>query len=144
MSEIKLGIIQLQVLNKILHTKDKSIISLNHLTDDYFSDYKDEFKYIKLHLDKYGNVPDIETFVSVFKDFEVFDVNESTQYLVEELIKDKNTRYLAVNFNKIRELLMENKIDEAIRLYQKSSETIVSSNVFTCVDLLKDTSRYDD
>ena len=102
MSEIKLGIIQLQVLNKILHTKDKSIISLNHLSDDYLSDYKDEFKYFMLHLDKYGNVPDIETFVSVFKDFEVFDVNESTQYLVEELIKDKNTRYLAVNFNKIR------------------------------------------
>ena len=144
MSEIKLGIIQLQVLNKILHTKDKSIISLNHLTDDYFSDYKDEFNYIKLHLDKYGNVPDIETFVSVFKDFEVFDVNESTQYLVEELIKDKNTRYLASNFNKIRELLMTNKIDEAIRLYQKSSENMVSPNVFTCVDLLKDTSRYDD
>ena len=63
--------IQLQVLNKILDTKDSSLITLNNLNEDYFTDYKSEFKFIKTHLDTYGNIPDIETFLSTFKNFEV-------------------------------------------------------------------------
>ena len=39
--------IQLQMINKILDTKDSSIITMNNLNIDYFSDYKDEFNYIK-------------------------------------------------------------------------------------------------
>lgn len=35
--------IQLQVLNKILRDKDASIITLNNLTSDYFSEYPEEF-----------------------------------------------------------------------------------------------------
>lgn len=136
--------IQLQVLNKILATKDSSLITLNNLNEDYFTDYKSEFKFIKTHLDAYGNVPDIETFLSTFNKFEVISVNESSSYLLEELVKDKNTRYLANTFNKVRDLLMNGKTDEAISLYTNAHEKLASSTVLESVDILKDTSRYDD
>ena len=35
--------IQLQVLNHILKSKSSSFIISNNLTDEYFSDYKNEF-----------------------------------------------------------------------------------------------------
>ena len=44
--------IQAQFLNKILSTKNSSLITLNNLTDEFFSDYKDEFNYIKNHIKK--------------------------------------------------------------------------------------------
>ena len=113
---VELGIIQLQVLNKILSTKDASIITLNNLTSEYFSDYKDEFNFIKRHIDNYGTVPDTATFVGNFKNFELFEVKESDAYLIEELMRDKNIRYIAKNFNEIRELLNSNKVEDAVRL----------------------------
>ena len=57
--------IQLQVLNKILQTGDASLITLNNLDVGYFSEYPKEFNFIKSHLDQYGNVPDLSTFVKI-------------------------------------------------------------------------------
>ena len=56
--------IQAQVLNKIIQSKDASIITLNNLSVDSFSEYKDEFCFIRNHLTKYGNIPDIVDFYS--------------------------------------------------------------------------------
>ena len=55
--------IQNQVINKIIKDKDSSLILLNNLTDEFFCDYTKEFNFIKEHLDKYGNIPDIYTFL---------------------------------------------------------------------------------
>ena len=68
-------IIQCQVLNYILDKGNYSLIISNNLNEDYFSDYKSEFNYIKYHVDQYGNVPDKETFVSTFPDFDILKVN---------------------------------------------------------------------
>ena len=135
--------IQLQVLNKILKDKDSSMIVLNNLTEDYFSEYSDEFNFIKNHLDRYGYVPDLESFLNRFSDFEVINVEEKHSYLMSELVSDKNTRNLASVFNKIRSLLMEGKSDEAMILFKKSSETMSTGVALQCVDILKDTSRYE-
>lgn len=135
--------IQLQVLNKILATKDSSIISLNNLNAEYFSDYKNEFNFINDHINKYGNVPDLESFLNTFTQFEIIQVEEKISYLTEELFKDRNTRFLANTFNKIRTLLMDNKVDEAMNLYTKSSEQLHQGTSLQCVDILKDTSRYE-
>lgn len=135
--------IQSQVLNKIIQTKDASIISLNNLTPDYFSDYKDEFYFIRNHLTSYGVIPDIETFVSAFPDFPVINVQEPTSYLLEELSKDANKRFLASNYSKVRELIMSDRIDDALQILKEASEKSTSFISMQCVDILKDTSRYD-
>lgn len=135
--------IQLQCLNHILSKKDSSMISLNNLNEDYFSDYKDEFRFIKNHIDVYGKVPDIESFVGKFKNFDVIDVQEPVSYLLSELIKDKNERYLALTFNKIRDLVMAGKSEEAMNLYKRASDDLIDVVNVQGIDILHDTSRYD-
>ena len=78
--------IQLQMLNYILSSGDKSLISLNNLDEDYFSDYREEFRFIDNHIKTYDKVPDIETFLSRFKNFDVVEVHESESYLISALV----------------------------------------------------------
>lgn len=136
--------VQLQYLNYILDTKDSSSITLNNLNDEFFSDYKDEFNFIKNHLEAYGNIPDKETFVSVFPSFEVIKVNETEEYLRKALYDDYNTRQMASAFNKVRSLLMGGEVEEAKKVYNESLEKLSSGVSMHCVDIIKDTTRYND
>ena len=136
--------IQCQVINKILDTKDSSLILLNNLTDDYFSDYTEEYRFIKNHLNQYGTIPDKASFLSRYPDFDILVVEEPDKYLIEELYQDKNKRFLAKTFNKVRQLLNENKTEEAMNLYTTASNDMVKAVHLDSVDILKDTSRYDD
>lgn len=81
--------IQLQFLNKLLNTKDYSLINLNNLDVSYFSEYKDEFRFIKEHYDAYRSVPDKETFVDKFPDFPFVNVHETDDFLLESLQEEK-------------------------------------------------------
>lgn len=135
--------IQCQYINKLLRTKDLSTITLNNLNEEFFSDYKEEWKYIKEHIDKYNTIPDVETFLTKFPDFDIIDVKENINYLIEELYNDRNKRQLAKIFNKVRDLINEDKTEEAIKLYTNAANDIVTSKKIECVDILKDTTRYD-
>ena len=134
--------VQLQFLNKLLSTKDTSLLLMNNLTDEFFSDYKYEFKWIKEHIDTYGNCPDFHSFIDKFPDFDVVDVSETTTYLIDELYQDYNKRKLAKVFNRVRELLNQDKTDEAMRVYTSAASDIVQSTHLDTVDIFKDTSRY--
>lgn len=135
--------IQAQTLNKILQEKDSSIITLNNITTDYFSEYPDEFSFIKNHIIKYGCTPDLETFVAAFPDFPIIKVDEPTDYLLDELLKDKNARFLAANYNKMRDLIMNNDIEGALGLLKEAADTSSSFINLHAVDILSDTSRFD-
>ena len=77
--------VQLQILNYILQKADDSILTENELTSDYFLGYEAELKYIQEHKEKYGNVPDKETFIEKFPNFDIIEVNESPKYLVDTI-----------------------------------------------------------
>ena len=115
---------QLQVLNKILNTKDYSIITLHNLTEDYFFNYKAEFNYIKNHFKQFQAVPDKLTFASVFPDFDFIDVNEPDSYLVEQLIQDYNQSYLATVFNKIKPMLEKGDVDKTVSDISKAQKLL--------------------
>ena len=136
--------IQLQFLNKVLDTADISPITINNLNSDFFSDYKDEFNFIVEHYNKYGNVPDKTTFLSKFPSFDVIEVNESENYLISALYEDKNRRDIAKTFNRVRDLLNNGKTEEATNLFIYASENISQGRHFNSVDIIADTSRYDD
>ena len=136
--------IQLQVLNKILQTGDPSLILLNNLTPDFFSDYREEFKFILDHYSKFNVIPDKETFIQKFNDFFFIEVNEPDSYLVEELYNDKNRRDLAVVFNQMRSLLMNNDINKATKLFKEASDKMSEAVHLDSVDIFKDTSRFND
>lgn len=136
--------VQLQLLNKILSTQDTSVLLLNNLTEDFFSDYKEEYRWLKHHLDEYGNCPDIHSFVDKFPNFDVIQVNETNKYLVDELYQDYNKRKLASVFNRVRDLINQDKIDEAMSVYTNAATDIVQSTHLDCVDIFHDTTRYND
>ena len=77
--------VAMQILNKVLQTADDSILEDNMLSVDYFIGYEDEYNFIQKHKEKYGNVPDKETFISHFPEFEFTEVNESDRYLIETI-----------------------------------------------------------
>ena len=81
--------VALQIISKVLQTKDLSIIEENQLTEEYFPEYEEEFKYIMTHVTNYGNVPDKATFLAQFPQFEMVEVTESDQYLIDT-IREEN------------------------------------------------------
>ena len=75
---------QFQIINKILQTKDYSLVSMNNLTEDHFFQYRAEFNFIKNHYEKFRVVPDRLTFLNTFPDFDITDVTEPDAYLLEQ------------------------------------------------------------
>ena len=77
--------VELQFLNYVLAKKDINVFKNNGITQDYFNEYLDEYTFIQNHIEEYKVVPDIETFLSNFNDFDILDVHESEEYLVNTL-----------------------------------------------------------
>ena len=135
--------IQLQFLNYLLKTKDSSILLVNNLNEDFFSDYKNEYNFIINHLREYGNIPDSITFLNNFPSFDIIEVSESPDFLIDKLYEDKNTRVLASIFNKMKKHLMEGDIDKAIELYTSSTDVVLKAKHIDAVDILTNTDRYE-
>lgn len=135
--------IQCQFINKLLDKRDPALLTTNNLTDEFFSDYKEEYKFLKHHIDQYGAVPDKATFLSRFPNFDIIEVNEPDNYLVDELYDDRNKRTLARIFNQVRDLLNAGKTDQAVKLYTTAADQVVKASHITSIDLFQDTSRYD-
>ena len=97
--------VSLQIISKILATKDSSILEDNLLTRDYFVGYENEYDFIIQHEKDYGDVPDKATFLSKFPDIELVEVAESDKYLVDT-IREEYLYYKSVPVvQKIAELL---------------------------------------
>ncbi len=135
--------IQLQMLNRILQSGNTSLLTLHNFTEEYFSDYKKEYNWISEHIKKYGNCPDTVSFLDQFPSFDIIEVNETNDYLLTSLIEDFNKRKLAKVFNKVRELLNNNKTQEALNYYINAVTDVTSSTDIQSIDIIQDTSRYD-
>lgn len=136
-------IAQFSILNKILSTKDISLITLNNLDEKYFFNYKNEFNFIKRHYDEYRVVPDKLTFANTFPEFDFVEVNEPDSYLLEQLYNDYSDSYIINNFNAIKKLFESGQEDKARELYKKGFENYQTKSVLSCTNLLTDTNRYD-
>jgi len=81
--------IEVQIINKILSTKDVSILYNNNININDFSDtYKQELQFILNHYQTYGKVPDTLTFLNEFNDFDIIQVDETDSYLVSKFAED--------------------------------------------------------
>lgn len=87
--------IALQVLSKVIASKDISFLEDNVLTVDYFVGYEDEYNFIVNHFRDYGNVPDKATFLSKFPDIELVEVAESDNYLIDT-IREEHLYYQSI------------------------------------------------
>ena len=135
---------QLQIINYLLNTKDSSLLTNGSLNEIYFDDdCKKEFNFILNHFNTYGQICDKETFFSVFRDFESVEVKETPEYLLKALHDDYNTDRIVETVNKIKPLLLSGQVDEAITQLKDVANNITQKVELKCVDLIRDTSRYD-
>lgn len=78
-----------QIIAKILANNDFDIIKRHGITTDMFpEDYRAEIEYLSDHYARYGNIPDTLTFLDHFNDFEMIEVNESDEYLLDKFIEN--------------------------------------------------------
>lgn len=136
--------IENQFINYILQYKDSSLITLNNLTDKYFPSYKKEWNFILCHFNQYGNIPDKATFLASFPNFDLIDVQETPQYLIEELFKNFQSSQLAETFNKVRQKLIDGDTKEAVHLYQSAYDNLTTGIALNSFNVLDGKKRYDD
>lgn len=128
----------------MLTTGDATLITIRGLTKEYFPQYSAEFAFINNHFLQYNKIPDLATFLKVFPNFEVIEVNESVEYLLNELTREKTESYIVKAFNKVRDLLTSGKTDEAVKVIYDTTENLSNNTHIDAVDILDDISRYDD
>ena len=131
------------MLNYILQTGDASLLMVNSIDDSFFSDYPDEYNFIRNHMSQYGQVPDRLTFANHFEDFDWIEVNENPNYLIDELYRDRNKRTLAKVFNGVRDRINSGDVEGAMALFTSSSQDLVASTHIDSVDIIRDQTRYD-
>lgn len=131
------NVIEAQCLNYILNKKSWSLIIYNNLDESYFSTYIDEYRFIKGHYDKYGIIPDKETIIGEFPDFEFIEVNESESYLVKELKELHLYKSLVPDVNRIVELMTSGKSDEAFNVLVSASSKINLRQSLEPIDLIE-------
>ena len=132
--------VELQILCKVLDTKDISIIENNYLTVDFFPTYKDEYLYIKNHYDEYKNIPDIESFISKFPEFERVEVNETDRYLVNT-IREEHLYTMSVPVIKKAAELLKADANEASKYIQSELTNLVPNYEISCCDIIHSDER---
>lgn len=134
--------IALQIISKVLATKDYSLIEDNLLTEDYFVGYEAEYNYIKEHQEKYGTVPDKATFLSKF-DLDLVDVEETDKYLIDT-IREEYTYYKSVPVLQKAAELLKTDANEATRYMLNALQEIQPQYNVGGTDIIADANaRYE-
>lgn len=119
--------IQLQAINNILDTKNIEKYLIEDITEDYFGAYKDEFNFIYRHYRAYNTVPDWETFMGKFPDFDVVQVLEPINYIIynlkENYLFEKGFKVFQDSAN-----ILEQDAIKGLENVVKESEHLLKSN----------------
>ena len=134
----------LQCINKIIQTSDYNIVLDNNLSKEMFLQYENEFEYIDNFYKQYGKVPDKETFLNQFPDFNLVEVAESNKYLVDKL----NEEYLYFKtvpvVQNVAEKLKSNS-DEAVTYLLQEIPKLVALQKTEGIDIIQNAEkRYDE
>lgn len=132
--------VSIQILSKVLNTSDDSILKDNLLTREYFLDCQDEYDFIAEHKDKYGNIPDKETFLAKFPEFEILEVTESDRYLVETIREEYNYAQTVPIVQNIAKLL-QSDANEAIEYLQSQAKVLNPSYSLGGEDIISNTAN---
>lgn len=137
--------IQLQVLNKVLTDKSLALLNNNSLTKEHFNQYAEEYDFILEHYRQYGNVPDDETILAKFPEFELLNVTESDKYLIEGIQEEYLYNKCVPILSKSAELLQGNSQEAVEYLLPRIKDLMVSATYSAGVDIMANaTKRYED
>ena len=102
--------IQLQVINDILHNNNLMDYLGQNIEAKYFMEYGKEFNFITNYYDKYNKVPELKTFLNEFPNFEVIEVMEPVNYLSYNLKEEYLYVQLSNNLKKWSKLIEDNAL----------------------------------
>lgn len=137
---------ELMVINSIFQKNSMQIVILNGITEDYFTTYKEHFKFIKEFYDKYNQIPSKETFQGRFADeFEWVTVTDPDEYLVDKLSEAKLYRDLVGHYKELGELIKSEKTDKAVEKMASISQQFLRQKQVKSIDLIDDANiRYEE
>jgi replicative DNA helicase len=117
--------VELQLINKVLADRSDGILKLNGITKEYFIQYQEEYNWIENHKDDFGNIPDTESFLSQFPDFEIINVQESNEYLVSTFREEYLYSLSVPVITKLAELLQTDSYAAVDYLREKLPELTI-------------------
>ena len=130
----------LQTLNKIIKTSNYNIVLNNNLSKEMFLNYEDEFEYIDNFYKQYGKVPDKETFLNQFPEFNLIEVTESDNYLIDKI----NEEYLYFKtvpvVQEVAEKLKVNS-DEAVEYLLQEIPKLTSLQKTEGIDIIQNADK---
>lgn len=129
--------IELQVINKVLSTKQFGFVRFNNINSDYFADYKNEFKYLDNYYNQYNTVPDIATFLSQFPSFQLLQVNEPDDALIDALEEEYLYRQSVPIIQEAARLLTEDDARKGIEYIQSNIDKLARKLPLNAIDLVK-------
>ena len=95
-----------------MQTKDFTIAKKNGLDSSYFPPFEAQFDFISKHLERFGNVPDVVTFLDNFPEFPIdTDVNETDEYLLDRLYEEYGFRKFAPFLSELNKKVLQNSRD---------------------------------
>lgn len=89
------NMIEQSLLCKVLDAPDLEILHSNGVIEEMFLTCKDEIHFIVEHYNSYKQMPDKLTFLGRFKDFQMLEVTESTDYLVYNTLNESSYHLLS-------------------------------------------------
>lgn len=136
--------VEYQIISKIVVNKDSKLLTDYNLEYKHFTQYADAFKFIKEHYSTYKTIPDLTTFYSsVQLENELTSIDDSDDYLVNELLKDYKIRCTNLFLNNISEI-GSTDIDAALRYASANIPQIASIGDTEPINLIATaTDRYD-
>lgn len=137
--------IEAQIINKVLETKSMEFIYSNNIDRTYFETFKEEFEFIEAHYMKYDTVPDKETFCNEFIEFEIFNVGENTQFLLDKIREQYAYNNVVPVIQKSAEMLQTDAIEAVSYLKTKIEPIMQQSTVIDGVNIIKNSKeRWDE
>lgn len=102
--------IEQSLICKLLEAPDLEILHANGVIEEMFLTCGDEVKFIISHYNIYKQMPDKITFLGKFKEFQMLEVTESTDYLIYKLKEAYTYTKLAPIIQNTADLVREDSI----------------------------------
>lgn len=130
-----MSVSEFQFINKLLDTKDYSLVMDNFLSVDDFNEASKEFTFISDFYSQYKCVPDKEKFSSKFPQFNYFDVAQSVVSIVDDIKEQALFKRAVLIINNSSELF-EKDANEGARYLLEHVKELMPQETFICTDVV--------
>jgi len=115
--------IEQSLICQVLEATDLEMLYSNAVSSDMFLTQKEEIEFIISHYNSYKQMPDKLTFLGQFKEFQMLEVSESTDYLIYKLKEAYTYTKLAPIIQNTADKLREDSI-QAIGFIKEELEKL--------------------